>query len=62
MLVSVTCTPTLEEQMQELERSLAEKEAEIANLATHFENRERKKKIMRLTVATRLSLWKISRS
>jgi len=29
--------------MQELQKKLAEKEAEIANLATHLENREREK-------------------
>jgi len=48
--------------MQELQRRLAEKEVDIANLATHLKNREREKKIMRLTVATQLSLHKISRS
>ena len=37
----VTSTPSLEEQMQELQRRLAENEAEIANLATRLENRER---------------------
>jgi len=43
MPVLVTSTPSLEEQMQELQRKLAKKEAEIANLAAHFENREREK-------------------
>jgi len=43
MPVMVTTTPSLEEQMQELQRKLAEKEAEIANLAAHLENREREK-------------------
>jgi len=39
----VTSTPSPKEQMQKLERSLAEKETEIANLAAYLENRERKK-------------------
>jgi len=43
MLVLVTSTPSLKEQMQELQRSLVEKEAEIANLATRLENREYEK-------------------
>jgi len=61
MSVLVTSTPSLEEQMQELQRKLAEKETEIANLITQLENREHKK-IMRLAVAPRLSFRKISRS
>jgi len=36
----VTSTPSLEEQMQELQKKLAEKEAEIANLAARLENKE----------------------
>ena len=59
MLVLVTNTQSLEEQIQELKKGLAEKEAGIANLATCLEN-ERHEKIMRLTVATQLSLCKIS--
>ena len=43
MPVLVTSTPSLEEQMQELQRKLAEREAEIANLATRLENREHEK-------------------
>ena len=43
MSALVTTTPSLEEQMQELQRRLAENEAEIANLATRLENREREK-------------------
>ena len=43
MSALVTSTPSLEEQMQELQRRLAENEAEIANLATRLENREREK-------------------
>ena len=43
MPVFVTSTPSLEEQIQELQRKLAEKEAEIANVAARFENREREK-------------------
>jgi len=43
MLVLVTSTPSLEAQMQELQRKLAEKEAEIASLATRLENREHEK-------------------
>ena len=43
MSISVTNTPSLDEQMQEPQRRLAEKEAEIANLATRLENREREK-------------------
>ena len=39
----VTSTPSLEEQMQELQRRLAENVAEIANLASCPENREREK-------------------
>jgi len=44
MLVLVTCTQSLEEQMQELQRRLVGKEAKIANLATCLENRGREKK------------------
>jgi len=40
MPVLVTSTPSLEKQMQDLQRKLVEKEAEIANLITHLENRE----------------------
>jgi len=61
MPVLVTNTPSLEEQMQELQRKLAEKEAEIANLATRLGNREREK-LTRLVVPKQLSLHKISRS
>ena len=43
MQVLVTSTPSLEEKMQELQRKLAEKDAETANLVTHLENREREK-------------------
>jgi len=43
MPVLVTSTPSLEEQMQELQKKLAEKDAEIANLAVRPENREREK-------------------
>ena len=43
MSALVTSTPSLEEQMQEPQRRLAENEAEIANLATRLENREREK-------------------
>jgi len=43
MPVLVASTPSLEEQVQELQRKLAEKEAEIANLATCLENRKREK-------------------
>ena len=43
MSALVTSTPSLEEQMQELQRRLAENEAEIANLASRPENREREK-------------------
>ena len=40
MLVLVTNSASLKEQMQELQMRLAEKEAEIVNLATCPENRE----------------------
>ena len=43
MSALVTSTPSLEEQMQELQRRLAENGAEIANLPTRLENREREK-------------------
>jgi len=43
MSILVTSTPSLEEQMQELQSKLAYKKAEIANLATHLANREREK-------------------
>ena len=43
MPVLVTSTPSLEEQMQELQRKLAEKEAIIANLVTYLKNREHEK-------------------
>ena len=43
MPVLMTSTPSLEEQMQELQSKLAYKKAEIANLATHLANREREK-------------------
>lgn len=43
MPVLVTSTPSPEEQMQELQRKLAEKEAEVANLAMRLENREHEK-------------------
>ena len=43
MPILVTSTPSLEGQMQELQRRLAEKEVEIANLATRLDNREREK-------------------
>jgi len=43
MPVLVTSTPSPKEQMQELQRKFAQKEAEIANLAARLENRERKK-------------------
>ena len=56
MPVMVTTTPSLEEQMQELQRKLAEKEAEIANLAAHLENRERE------SGSETVTLHKISRS
>jgi len=41
--VLVTSTPSLKEQMQELQRKLAEKEAKIANLTARLENGEREK-------------------
>jgi len=56
MPVLVTSTPSLEEQMQELQRKLAEKEVEIANLAAHLENRERE------SGSETVTLHKISRS
>ena len=43
MSALVTSAPSLEEQMQELQRRLVENEAEIANLASRPENREREK-------------------
>jgi len=43
MQVLVTSTPSLEEQIQELQSKLVEKEAKITNLATCLENRGRKK-------------------
>jgi len=43
MSILVTSTPSLEEQTHELQRRLAEKEAEITNLATRLENRDREK-------------------
>jgi len=43
MSVLVTSILSLEEQMQELQKKLAKKEAEIANLTTRLENREHKK-------------------
>ena len=43
MPVLVTSTPSLAEQMQELQKKLAEKEAEIDNIATRLENREHEK-------------------
>ena len=44
MTVLGTSTPSLEEQMQELQRRLAKKEAEVAHLATRLENKECEKK------------------
>ena len=44
MPVLVTSTPSIEEQMQELQRKLVEKEAEFSNLAARLQNREREKK------------------
>jgi len=43
MPILVTSTLSLEGQMQESQRRFAEKEAEIDNLATRLENREREK-------------------
>ena len=43
MLVLVTRTPSLEEQMHESQKKHAEKEVEIADFATLLENREREK-------------------
>jgi len=43
MPILVTSTPRLEEQMQELQRKLAQKEMEIANFTTYLENRKREK-------------------
>jgi len=40
MSVLLTSTPSLEEQMQELQRRITEKEAKIANLAVCLEIRE----------------------
>jgi len=40
MLALVTNTPSLMEQMQELQRKLAKKEPVIANLTTRLESRE----------------------
>ena len=57
----VTSTPSLEEQMQELQQKLAEKEAKIANLATALRTGS-VRKLIRLVVATQSSLRKISRS
>ena len=59
MSALVTSTPSLEEQMQELQSKLEENKAEIANLIFALKT-ESEKKIMRLTVATQLSLSKIS--
>ena len=43
MPVLVTSTLSLEEQMQELQRKLIEKGAEIANVTARLENKEREK-------------------
>ena len=43
MSALVTSTPSLEEQMLELQRRLEENEAETAKLDTRLENREREK-------------------
>ena len=43
MSALVTSTPSIKEQMQELQRRLEENEAEIAKLETRLENREREK-------------------
>ena len=43
MSALVTSSPSLEEQMQDLQSRLEENEADIANLATSLENREREK-------------------
>ena len=61
MSALVTSTPSLEEQMQELQRKLEEKRPKllISLLALKTES---EKKLMRLTVATQLSLRKISGS
>jgi len=58
MPVLVTSTPSLEEQMQELQRKLIEKELKLLILLVALKI-ESVKKLMRLTIATPLSLREI---